>query len=227
LSEQPIAIDPNVEPPLGFWARIRAYLLGGLLVLGPTALSVWVLWRVFVWIDGLLGKYLRFSWVEYRQIPGLGLVAMLLLLIFSGWLASLFAGYTLVRAWDRALGRLPLFRVIYNPAKQIGEAFLAPGKRSVFHQVVLVQWPHPGLWAIAFLTAPPPRALAGKLDGDWVGVFVASTPNPTAGHYQLVARDRVIFVDLTVEQALQMIVSGGVVRPEDVQAAQQKQLLTR
>jgi uncharacterized membrane protein len=224
LSEQPITID-STEPPLGFWARMRAYLLGGLLVLGPTALSVWVLWRVFVWIDGLLGKYLRFSWVEYRQIPGLGLIAMLLLLIFSGWMASLFAGFTLVRAWDRALGRVPLFRVIYNPAKQIGEAFLAPGKRSVFHQVVLVQWPHPGLWAIAFLTAPPPRALAGKLDGDMVGVFVASTPNPTAGHYQLVRRDQVILVDLTVEQALQMIVSGGVVRPEDV--LEKRPLLSR
>jgi uncharacterized membrane protein len=222
-----MAIGPH-EPPLGFWTRIRAYLLGGLLVLGPTALSVWVLWRVFVWIDGLLGKYLRFSWFEYRQIPGLGLVAMLILLLVAGWMASLLAGFTLVRAWDRALGRLPLFRVIYNPAKQLGEAFLAPGKRSVFHQVVLVQWPHPGLWAIAFLTAPPPRSLADKVGGDIIGVFVPSTPNPTAGHYHLIERDRVIFVNLTVEQGIQMIVSGGVVRPEDFQPAPEKQaLLTR
>ncbi|HKA23370.1 MAG TPA: DUF502 domain-containing protein [Candidatus Eisenbacteria bacterium] len=208
----PLPIEP-VEP-LGFWARMRAYLLGGLLVLGPTALSVWVLWRLFVWIDGLLGKYLRFSWLEYRQIPGLGLIAMLILLLVSGWMASLFAGFTLVRAWDRALARLPLFRVIYNPAKQLGEAFLS-GKRTVFHQVVLVQWPHAEAWAIAFLTAPPPRSLAGRLDGDMVGVFVPSTPNPTAGHYHLMKRERVIAVDLTVEQGIQLIVSGGVVRPED------------
>jgi uncharacterized membrane protein len=215
LSEPPLSIDP-LEPSLGFWARVRAYLLGGLLVLGPTAISVWVLWRLFLWIDGLLGRYLRFSWVEYRQIPGLGLIAMLILLLVSGWMASLFAGFTLVRAWDRALARLPLFRVIYNPAKQLGEAFLS-GKRSVFTQVVLVQWPHPDTWTIAFLTAPPPRTLSQKLEGDIVGVFVPTTPNPAAGHYHLMKREHVILVDLTVEHAIQMIVSGGVVRPEDVQ----------
>ncbi|HEV8480404.1 MAG TPA: DUF502 domain-containing protein [Candidatus Eisenbacteria bacterium] len=215
MTENPLVMEP--EERLGFWARTRAYLLGGLLVLGPTTLSVWILWRLFVWIDSLLGKYLRFSWLDYKQIPGLGLVAMIILLIVSGWMASLFAGFALVRAWDRALARLPVFRMIYNPAKQIGEAFLS-GKRTVFHRVVLVQWPHDNAWAVAFVTAPPPRTLAGKLEGDMVGVFVPSTPNPTAGHYHLMKRERVIPVDLTVEQGLQLIVSGGVVRPEDSEA---------
>jgi uncharacterized membrane protein len=225
LSEQPLTLDPG-EPGLGFWARIRAYLLGGLLVLGPTALSVWVLWRTFVWIDSLLGKYLRFPWLDYKQIPGLGLIAMLILLLVSGWMASLFAGFTLVRAWDRALARLPLFRVIYNPAKQLGEAFLTPGRRTVFRQVVLVQWPHPGTWAIGFVTATPPRALSERAGSELMSVFVPSTPNPTTGFYHLIPRERVVEVDLTVEQGIQMIVSGGVVRPEDSEIAPQRQTLS-
>lgn len=213
MSTDPMSLDEQVLP-LGFWARLRAYLLGGLLVLGPTTISVWVLWRLFVWLDGLLGEYLRFAWLDHRRIPGLGLVAMLILLVVSGWMASLFAGFALVRAWDRALARLPVFRMIYNPAKQLGQAFLT-SRRSVFNQVVLVQWPHQDIWAIAFVTAPAPRSLTDKLGGEMMSVFVPSTPNPTAGHYHLIARERVIEVDLTVEQGLQMIVSGGVVRPED------------
>ena len=214
MNENPFTVLENDRP--GFWARLRAYLLGGLLVIGPSALSIWVLWRLFLWIDGLLGQYLRFPGLDYRRIPGFGLVAMLLLLVISGWLASLFAGVTLMRAWDRALARLPLFRVIYNPAKQLGEAFLSE-RRTVFQQVVLVPWPHPGLWAIGFVTAPPPRALSEAIGGELLSVFMPSTPNPATGHFQLVPRAAVVPVDLTVEQGMQMIVSGGVVRPADAE----------
>ena len=222
MSHHPLTIEE--QEPLGFWGRVRAYLLGGLLVLGPTTISVWVLWRLFVWLDGLLGEYLRFAWLDHRRIPGLGLIAMLILLLISGWMASLFAGFTLVRAWDRALARLPLFRVIYNPAKQLGEAFLT-GKRTVFRQVVLVQWPHPGTWAIGLVTAPPPRALSEKVGSELLSVFVPSTPNPTTGFYHLIPRERVVEVDLTVEQGIQMIVSGGVVRPEDSEIVPQHRSL--
>ena len=214
MSESPFPVMEDERP--GFWARLRDYLLGGLLVLGPTALSLFVLWRLFLWMDGLLGEYLRFSWFEYRRIPGLGVVAMLLLLLISGWLASLFAGVTLMRAGDRALARLPLFRWIYKPARQLGEAFLSE-RRTVFQQVVLVQWPHPGTWAIGFVTSTPPRALSEAVGGELLSVFMPNTPNPTTGRYQLVPRSAVVPVDLTVEQGMRMIVSGGVVNPTDAE----------
>jgi len=198
----------------GLWQRLRVYLLSGLLVLGPTALSLWVLVKVFYWIDGLLGNYLRLPWFDYRRIPGFGFVAMLVTLLVTGWLAHLLAGVTVMKAWDRALARLPLFRVIYNPARQLGEALLS-GKRTVFRQVVLVQWPHPGTWAIGFITAKPPQALSEKAGADLLSVFVPSTPNPTTGFYHLIPSERVVPVDLTVEQGIQMVVSGGVVRPSD------------
>jgi uncharacterized membrane protein len=204
--------DDGGRPSL--WRRLRVYLLSGLLVLGPTALSLWVLVKVFYWIDGLLGNYLRLPWFDYHRIPGFGFIAMLVVLLVTGWLAHLLAGVTVMKAWDRALARLPLFRVIYNPAKQLGEALLS-GKRTVFHQVVLVQWPHPGTWAIGFVTAKPPQALSEKVGAELVSVFVPSTPNPTTGFYHLISRERIVPVDLTVEQGIQMIVSGGVVRPPD------------
>jgi uncharacterized membrane protein len=202
----------------GFWARLRAYLLGGLLVIGPSALSIWVLWRGFIWLDGLIGQYLRFPWLEYRRIPGLGLIAILLLLVIAGWLASLFAGATLARAGERALARVPLFRTIYKPAKQLGEAFLTE-RRTVFQQVVLVQWPHPGMWAIGFVTTPPPRLLSEAVGTELLSVFMPGTPNPATGRFQLVPRDATVPVDLTVEQGMRMIVSGGVVNPTDAEIA--------
>ncbi len=196
----------------GVMRRLRDYLLSGLIVLGPAALSLWVLVQVFNWLDGLLGQYLRLRWFEYRRIPGLGFVAMLVVLLVTGWLASVLAGVALVRAWERVLARIPLFRVIYNPARQLGEALLA-GKRNVFQEVVLVPGPHPGVWVIGFVTGPLPVSVAGGTGGDLVGVFIPKTPNPTSGFYELVPRAQLVPLDITVEQGLKMVISGGVVRP--------------
>jgi uncharacterized membrane protein len=216
VSELP---EPSIDKDrLGAWASLRAYLLGGLLVLGPTALSIWILVRIFYWVDGLLGEYLRFPWFEYRRMPGLGLVAMILLLVTVGWIAHLLAGVAVVKAWDRALARVPLFRFVYTPAKRLGEAFLS-GRRDAFRQVVLLPWPHSGTWAIGFVTGVPPRAFSDRVGDELVSVFVPHTPNPTSGHYQMVPRGHLVPLDLTIEQGIQMVASGGLVRPSDAEAA--------
>ncbi len=212
MSDELGAIKVAKAERRGLVRRLRDYLLSGLIVLGPAALSIWVLVQVFNWLDGLLGQYLRFRWFEYRRIPGLGFVAMLLVLLLTGWLASLLAGLALVRAWERVLARIPLFRVIYNPARQLGEALLA-GTRTVFQEVVLVPWPHPGVWVIGFVTGPLPASVARGTGGDLVGVFIPKTPNPTSGFYELVPRAQLVPLSITVEQGLKMVISGGVVRP--------------
>ena len=215
MSEQESQLFPIEKGP-GFWVMFRTYLLGGLIVLGPTAVTLFVLVRFLGWMDGILGEYLRFPWLDYRRIPGLGFLAVLLLLLFAGWTAHRFAGISALLWWDRALGRIPIFRLVYTSAKQLGEALLSE-KRSVFRQVVLVRWPHPETWAIGLVTAPPPRHLSERAGGELMSVFVPSTPNPTTGFYQLVPADRVVPLDLTVEQGIQMVVSGGVVRPPDAE----------
>jgi uncharacterized membrane protein len=193
---------------------MRAYLFSGMLVLGPSAVTVWVLVRLFYWLDGILGELLRFPWFEYRRIPGLGFIAMILLLLTAGWLAHRFAGVSVMRWWESVLIRIPLFRIIYTSAQQLGEALLTD-KRTVFKQVVLVRWPHPDIWAIGLVTAKPPRVLSEVTGSGLVSVFVPSTPNPTTGFYHLFPEDRVVPIDLTVEQGLQMVISGGVIRPPE------------
>ena len=165
-------------------------------------------------MDGLLGEYLRFEILNYRRIPGLGLLAMLGLLLFAGWFATRFAGFSVLKTWERLLTRIPLFRLVYTSTKQLGEAILTE-KRTVFRHVVLVRWPHPDVWAIGLVTATPPKVLSEKAGEDLVSVFMPSTPNPTTGFYQLVKKDRVVPLDITVEQGIQMVVSGGVIRPPE------------
>ncbi len=208
---------PDFEPPrVGFWARLRGYFLAGLLVLGPTTITLFVLLR-FLWIlDGLLGRYIKFpalvtTWLPEGRIPGLGIVAMFLLVLLAGFVASSLAGTGALAAWERVLTRLPLARIIYSATKGLGEAFLS-GRRTAFRQVVLVEYPRPGVWVIAFRSADPPETLSVTAGVRLVSVFVPNTPNPTSGYFRLFPETSVRPVDLTVEQAVKLIASAGVVQ---------------
>jgi uncharacterized membrane protein len=192
--------------------RLRNYLLTGLLVLGPTVVSLWVTWKVFNALDNMLGQYLRFQRFGAHRIPGLGLLAMLGLLALVGWLASLVGGRGLLPLWDRLLTRIPGLSLVYSSTKNLGEAFLTQ-RQSVFKKVVLVPYPHPGIYAVAFVTAPPGRGIPEKLGPDVECVFVPSTPNPTTGFFQIVPRRNVVYLDWTVEEGIRTVVSGGVAQP--------------
>jgi uncharacterized membrane protein len=193
--------------------RLRKYLLTGLLVLGPTAVSLWVTWKVFNAVDNLLGQYLRFERFGDHRIPGLGLVAMLALLVLVGWIANLVGGRGLLPLWDRLLTRIPGLSIVYSSTKSLGEAFLTQ-RQAVFQKVVLVPYPHPGLYAIAFVTGAAGRGVTEKLGQDVECVFVPTTPNPTTGFFQIVPRQSVIVLDWTVEEGIKAILSGGAVQPD-------------
>src|SRR5881396_2828340 len=124
--------------------RLRNYFLAGLLVLGPTAVTLWVFIRLLNWVDNLLGRYLRFAALEYQRIPGIGVLATLVLLVLVGWITSRIGGGPLVRMWDRLLTRIPGVGILYGSTKSLGEALLS-NKNQAFRQVVLVPWPHPGM----------------------------------------------------------------------------------
>src|SRR5512147_2956847 len=134
--------------------RLRAWFLTGLVVIAPSAVTIWVLFRVLNWVDNLLGQYFRFAAMDYHRIPGVGLVATLLLLMIVGWVASWLGSKSLFAMWDTMLTRIPGLGILYGSTKSLGEAFLKR-RREAFRQVVLVQWPHPGMWRIGFLTGPP------------------------------------------------------------------------
>ncbi|MGH7724235.1 MAG: DUF502 domain-containing protein [Candidatus Eiseniibacteriota bacterium] len=200
----------------GTWPRLRTYFLTGLLVLGPSAITLWVLFRFLSVLDSLLGKYIKFPaleapWLPEGRIPGLGLIAMILLLLLAGFVASSLAGTGALAAWERVLTRLPLARIIYSATKGLGEAFLS-GRRTAFRQVLLVEYPRPGVWVIGFRSADPPPELHEKAGTRLVSVFIPNTPNPTSGYFRLVPEANVRPLALSVEQAVKLIASAGVVQ---------------
>src|SRR5207249_5180165 len=137
------------------------------LALGPSAITLWVFFRLLNWVDNLLGRYLKFSFFEYHRIPGLGLLATLLLLVLVGWLASLLGswigGRSLISMWDHLLTRIPGVGILYGSTKSIGEAFFT-SRQDTFKQVVLVPWPHLGMWRVGFVAGRGRAAVEAGLD---------------------------------------------------------------
>jgi len=203
--------DPKPPGPSVF-ARARIYLLTGLAVLAPSAITLWVLYRLLNWVDNLLGRYLRFEALDYNRIPGLGLLATLLLLVIVGFFATLLGQGPIARLWDRLLLRIPGVGIVYGSTKSLGEAFLNQ-KEETFRQVVMVQWPHPGIWRVGFLTGHVSPELKSKLGEDLACVFLPHTPNPASGFVHFAPKKDLVYLDWTIEDGLKVVVSGGVVQP--------------
>ncbi len=195
-----------------FLGRFRTYLLTGLAVLAPSAVTLWVLYRLLNWVDNLLGRYLRFAALDYHRIPGLGILATLLLLLIVGFIAARIGQGPLARVWDRMLLRIPGIGIVYGSTKSLGEAFLSQ-KEQTFRQVVLVPWPHPGIWRIGFLTGHVGDDLKKLLGEDLSCVFIPHTPNPASGFVHYVPKREIVLLDWSIEDGLKVVVSGGVVQP--------------
>ena len=211
---------PNIEMPhrAGIAGRLRNYILTGLLVIGPSAVTLWVLFRLFNWVDNILGRYLRFAALDYHRIPGLGLLATLLLLVIFGWMAQWIGARSLLNLWDGLLTRIPGVGILYGSTKSLGEAFFSRKQRT-FEQVVLVQWPHPGLWRIGFVAGPASEQVRRMLGDDVQVVFVPHTPNPASGFVHYVPKAQLRYLDWAVEDGLKVVISGGVLQPDDEPAA--------
>ena len=146
------------------------------------------------------------------DIPGAGIVVTLAIVLATGLLAANFIGQRLVNWWEGLLARIPVVNSIYNGVKQVSDTVLSPSGMA-FRQPLLVQYPHPGAWTIAFLTGQPGGDVANHLQGEHVSVYVPTTPNPTSGFFLMFPKDQVIELDMDVDEALKYIISMGVVAP--------------
>jgi len=144
----------------GFWARVRRYYLAGLLVLAPTALTLWVAWKFFTFFDGILGGELRARGIS---VFGLGFVLLNLLVLLLGALAANFLGKRLFHFWDRAMHRVPLINKVYSTLRQIAEIFLGSGEDAAFRRVALVEYGSPGTHMVGFVTSTAPSEAGDKL----------------------------------------------------------------
>ena len=201
-------------------AAIKKWLLAGLLVVVPATITILVLRWVVNSLDGIFDVLPR-SWhpdtLIGAHIPGLGIIAALLLLLLIGGIASNFIGRQLVVYWDLLMGRIPVVSSIYNSVKQVSDTLFSDSGNA-FRKAMLVQWPHQGSWTIAFLTGHPDSQTAELLHSlgaeDCLSLYVPTTPNPTGGYFIMLPRAQCHELDMTVDQALKYIISMGVVAPQ-------------
>jgi uncharacterized membrane protein len=191
---------------------IRRYLITGLLIWVPLVITLWVLDLLVGMMDQTLlllpAEWRTEAWLG-MHIPGLGVVLTVLIVFVTGVLAANIIGQRLVKYWESLLARIPVVNSLYRGVKQVSDTLFS-GTGHAFRKVLLVRYPHPQAWSLAFQTNVPAE-VENKLDGEYVAVFIPTTPSPVNGFYFYVRREDVIETDLSVETALKYIVSMGVV----------------
>jgi len=194
---------------------VKKYLITGLLIWIPLVITIWVLKLVVDVLDQsllLLPENLRTEHWLGVHIPGLGAILTIAIVFGTGVFATNFFGAQLVELWNGVLHRIPVVNSIYSSIKQISDTLFSSSGQA-FRRALLVQWPHPGTWTIAFMTGTPGGEVLKHVPPDCISVYVPTTPNPTGGYFVIVPRKDVIELDMTVDQALKYIISMGVVPP--------------
>ena len=209
------------EPGLFVSGDVKKYFITGLLIWIPLVITIWVLKLVVDMLDQsllLLPEALHTeNWLGFH-VPGLGAILTLVIIFGTGLFATNFFGAQLVEIWHDILNRIPVVNSIYSSVKQISDTLFSSSGQA-FRKALLVEWPRPGMWTIAFLTGTPGGDVRKHLPPDCVSVYVPTTPNPTGGYFVIVRREQMIELDMTVDQALKYIISMGVVPPLEAREA--------
>lgn len=196
---------------------MKKYLITGLLVWVPLAITVWVLQLIVSTLDSSL-LLLPEEWRQQHQLLGtkvwgVGAVITLVVVFLTGLIASNFFGQRLLLVWEGLLNRIPVVKSIYSSVKQVSDTLLGPGGQA-FRKALLVQYPHKGSWTIAFQTGIPGGEVAEHLHDSHISVYVPTTPNPTSGFFLMMPKSEVIELNMSVDSALKYIISMGVVSPD-------------
>lgn len=201
----------------GFFGRIRNYFLAGVLVTTPLAITVWLAWGVVAFVDETVLPMLPARWNPENylpfSVPGIGVLLTLAFVTLVGMVAAGYLGRLAMGYGERILARVPVFRSVYSAIKQIFETVLAQ-RSQAFRQVVLVEYPYEGCWAIGFVTSEVRGEVQRRTSDEVVAVFIPAVPNPTTGFLLFVPRHQVHALDISVEQGLKLVISGGIVVPD-------------
>jgi uncharacterized membrane protein len=209
---------PAAVKVLGLGGRIRNWFLTGVIVTGPLAITLYLVWWFVDTIDNWVKRLVPNSfWPDSLlplRLPGLGVVLALLALTLLGFLAANLAGRSLIRLGEAMLARMPVVRSIYKGAKQIFETVFS-SSGTTFRKVGMIEFPGEGKWSIVFICAPPGPSFAGQLSSkDYISVFLPCTPNPTTGFYFFLPAREVIELPISPDDAIKLIVSCGVIQPD-------------
>ncbi|MEE8559185.1 MAG: DUF502 domain-containing protein [Alphaproteobacteria bacterium] len=203
--------------------RLRNYLLTGILVTAPIAITFYIAWLGINFVDSRViplipEKYNPETYLPF-DILGLGLVIVIIALMLVGWLTASFVGRLFLRTGERVLARMPVIRSIYGALKQVFETVLSH-RSTAFREVVLIEYPRRGIWALGFLTGMTEGEVQNLTTEDVLNVFLPTTPNPTSGFLLFLPKEDVLVLDMTVEEGIKMVMSGGIVTPPDPRPAE-------
>ncbi len=200
----------------GITKSLRRYLIAGILVWLPIVITYFIVHFIVHLLDGSLAllpeKYHPQQFIG-REIPGMGVIFTIIILLLTGLIVTNFVGNKLLSIWEKLLSRIPLIRNIHSAAKQVVHAIVQPNGNA-FRKVLLVQYPRVGLWSIAFQTSGILNL--SKYDKPVVSIFIPTTPNPTSGFLMFIPTDEIIELNISIEEALRMVISIGVIIPEQM-----------
>ncbi|WP_093915431.1 DUF502 domain-containing protein [Sulfitobacter marinus] len=221
---------PPEAPKRTLFARLRGSFLTGLVVIAPVGLTIWLIWTVIGWIDGIVLPMVPLAYHPDRLIQtyfgldpsaqinvrGIGVIIFLLFTIIVGWLAKGIIGRSFIRFAEGLVQRTPVVRTIYSGIKQISETIFAQSERS-FETACMVEYPRKGAWALGFISISAKGEVARHVgvDKELVGVFIPTTPNPTSGFLLFFPRNDIIELDMSVEDAAKLVISAGLVYPPE------------
>ncbi len=214
MREPPAPKDHSRSPLL---ARLRTYFVTGILVTAPIFITSWLAWQIFQFFDQSVKPLIPDAWNPETYtpfaIPGLGIVILLIFLLAIGAFVTGYLGKLALAAGERWVARVPIVRGFYKAMKQVFETVLSP-QSNAFREVVLIEYPRPNSFSIGFVAGQNSQALEKAAQRELINVFVATTPNPTSGFLLLVPPDEAVVLHMTVEEALKMVISGGLITPD-------------
>ncbi len=195
-------------------SKVKRYFLTGFFIILPAFITAYVLYAIFMFIDGIWGKvinyYLRKNFGF--AIPGLGFILGMLTILVVGFVATNLLGKRLFGFFERLFRKFPMIKLIYDPAKQIVDSFISR-EDPAFKKVVLVEYPSKGIWSVGFMTNDGFKEAREKTGEDLLHILIATTPSPLTGFLILVPKRDVRILDISVEQGIKLVVSGGIVKP--------------
>ena len=225
---KPFQSTPPPAPRKAIFSGLRNSFLTGIVVIAPVGLTVWLIWTVIGWVDGFVLPFVPNSYQpenlikqifgdeSQMNIRGLGVIFFLVFTTFVGWIAKGVIGRFFIRNAENLVHRMPVVRSIYSGVKQIAETVFAQSERS-FEKACLIQYPRKGIWAVGFISTVAKGEVdsTAREDCKLLSVFVPTTPNPTSGFLLFFPEDDVIKLDMSIEDAAKLVISAGLVYPEN------------
>jgi uncharacterized membrane protein len=216
---------PGKPVKISFGERLRAYFLAGVLITAPISITFYLAWLFINFVDSKITPLIPLKYNPENYLPfgtpGLGLVIVFIVLTVIGALTAGFVGRLYLRTSERLLNRMPVIRGFYGAIKQILETVLAQ-QSNAFREAVLVEYPRRGMWAVAFITGRTKGEVQNLTAEECINIFLPTTPNPTSGFLLFVPKKELVPLSMSVEEAIKMVISGGIVTPPDLRPLEQQ-----